>query len=235
MDIENFRDFLKKGGRSKSAIDRCVRYITEFEDYLEDKQGGKALQNATFQDLEGFIEWIEREPKVSAKGQLWGLIYYFEFISNEDLRRLAVAFRQQRIKRTPFPLRDFRGVDPEHIEKLSAVNVKNVKQMLKQASTPQARQELAQLSGVPSEAILELVKLSDLARIPGVKGIRARLYVDAGVDTLEKIAQWEPEDFRTMIVEFVEETGFDGIATLPAEARFTIETAKQLPKIVEFS
>jgi hypothetical protein len=37
-----------------------------------------------------------------------------------------------------------------------------------------------------------------------------------------------------MIVEFVECTGFDDIATLPAEARFTIQKAKELPKIVEY-
>lgn len=235
MDMENFRAFLKKGGRSKSAIDRCVRYVQEFEDYLTDKQDGKSLQDTTFQDLEGFIDWIERGPKASVKGQLWGLIYYFEFISNEELHQLASIFREQRIKRAPFPLREFRGVDPKHIEKLAAVNVKNVKQMLKRGSTPQGRQELADLSGLPLDAILELVKLSDLARIPGIKGIRARLYVDAGVDSVEKLAQWEPVAFREMIVEFVDRTGFDGIPTLPAEAQYAIDKAKKLPKVVEFS
>jgi len=78
------------------------------------------------------------------------------------------------------------------------------------------------------------VKLSDLARIPGVKGIRARLYYDAGVDTIEKMAQWDPQELRTMIVQFVEQTGFDGVATLPAETRFTVKQAKKLPRIVEY-
>jgi hypothetical protein len=132
-------------------------------------------------------------------------------------------------------LREFRGVNPEHIEKLATVKIKNVNQMLKKGCTPQDREELAKLTGVPLDVILELVKLSDLARIPGVKGIRARLYIDAGVDTLEKLAQWEPVAFREMVVEFVERTGFDGVPTLPAEARFTIERAKKLPKIVEYS
>lgn len=97
------------------------------------------------------------------------------------------------------------------------------------------REELAQITDVPLEAILELVKLSDLARIPGIKGIRARLYVDAGVDSIEKLAQWEPAAFRDMIVAFVKRSGFDGIPTLPAEARFTIERAKKLPIIVKHS
>lgn len=81
---------------------------------------------------------------------------------------------------------------------------------------------------------LELVKLSDLSRIPGVKGVRARLYYDAGVDTLEKLAAWEPEALLEMVIDFVDQTRFEGIAPFPAEVRFSIATAKQLPKIVEY-
>jgi hypothetical protein len=79
---------------------------------------------------------------------------------------------------------------------------------------------------------MEFVKLSDLARIPGVKGIRARLYVDAGIDTFEKTAGWDPAELTEMIREFAERTGFEGVPTLPAEARFTDKKAKDLPKIV---
>jgi hypothetical protein len=37
-----------------------------------------------------------------------------------------------------------------------------------------------------------------------------------------------------MLVEFVERTGFDGVATLPKEAEFTVAEAKKLPKLVEY-
>ncbi len=127
MDEQRFREFLRKGGRSPSAVKRCLAYVAEFETYLGAERAGVGLVEAGAEDLEAF-----------------------------------------------------------------------------------------------------------LARIPGVKGIRARLYHDAGVDTLEKIAGWEPEAFRAMIVEFVERTGFDGVPTLLGEARFTIERARELPKIVEY-
>jgi hypothetical protein len=67
-----------------------------------------------------------------------------------------------------------------------------------------------------------------------VKGVRARLYVDAGVDSVEKMATWEPEKLRAMVVEFVERTGFEGVPTLPAEARYTIDYARKLPVIVSY-
>jgi hypothetical protein len=87
---------------------------------------------------------------------------------------------------------------------------------------------------VPLDVVLELVKLSDLARIPGLKNIRARLYYDAGVDCIEKLAAWNAEELRAMLVDFVEETGFEGIAPWPKEAKSAVETARKLPQLVEY-
>jgi hypothetical protein len=106
--------------------------------------------------------------------------------------------------------------------------------MLEAGRTPQDRRALAEKTGVPLDAVLEYVKLSDLARIPGTKGIRARLYYDAGVDTLEKMAEWDPVELRAMVISFVERTGFDGIAPLPKEAASAVATARRLPKVVEY-
>jgi hypothetical protein len=106
--------------------------------------------------------------------------------------------------------------------------------MIEAGRTRKAREELAIKTRIPIKIILELVKLSDLARIYGVKSVRARLYYDAGVDTVEKMAKWNPEKLRAMLIGFVEKTGFDGIAPLPKEAEFTVAEAKKLPEIVEY-
>ena len=230
---EGFRRFLKRGGRSESAAGRVITYVKEFERYLKE-HCSEGLNEADTEDLEAFVAWIEEKPKASAKGYLWGIGYYYEYTSNEEMRHLAGILREQRIERQPFPLSEFRGINPEYVEKLAAVGIRNVKQMLEVGQTERGRAVLSEETGVAGDVILELVKLSDLARIPGVKGIRARLYHDAGVDTIEKMAEWEPEELREMVAEFVERTGFEGIAPLPAEARFTIAQAKRLPKIVEY-
>ena len=49
---------------------------------------------------------------------------------------------------------------------------------------------------------------------PGVKGTRARLYFEAGIDSVEKIASLEPEEFREMVVDHVDQSGFEGVPTL---------------------
>lgn len=136
-------------------------------------------------------------------------------------------------KNNPFKLRDFRGLDPIHVEALAARGIKTAERLLAAAATPFQRAVLAQETNIPTEAILEMVKLSDLARLPGVKGIRARLYYDAGVDSVAKMAAWEPEPLRLMVTEFVQRTGFDGIPPLPKEVSSTIANARKLPVILK--
>jgi hypothetical protein len=234
MDEAAFRTFLKRGGRTLSMAQQVVTLVQRFASYLQTERGGRGLDEARPEDLEAYVAWVEREPRASAKGHLHAIAYYYEHTANEELRALAGLLRGARIERPPFPLRDFRGVDPEHVERLAALGIRNARQMLEAGRTPAGRQELAARTGIPGQAILELVKLSDLARIFGVKGIRARLYLDAGVDTPEKIAGYDAEEFRALIVGFVARTGFEGVATLPAEARFTVEYARKLPRLVEY-
>ena len=137
-------------------------------------------------------------------------------------------------KRNPFKLQEFRGINPEIVEKLKAIQIRTADQMLTAGKTKKSRSELAQKTGVAESDLLELVKLSDLSRLPGVKGIRARLYYDAGIDCVEKMASWEPEALRLMVSKFVEQTDFDGIPPLPKEVRSTVENAQQLPSVVQF-
>ncbi len=136
-------------------------------------------------------------------------------------------------KHNPFKLRDFRGVDTECIANLEALGIKNAEQLLAAAATKKQRSALAIKANLREPILLELVKLSDLARLPGVKGIRARLYYDAGIDSVAKMSTWEPETLRKMVTDFAEQTGFNGIPPLPKEVSSTIANAKKLPMLVE--
>jgi predicted RecB family nuclease len=132
----------------------------------------------------------------------------------------------------PFKLKDFRGVDMQAVARLAQMRIQTTSQMLLAAATPSQRQRLSCETGIPEASLLELVKLSDLARLPGVKGIRARLYYDAGVDTVARLAACEPEALLQMTAEFVQRAGFAGLPPLPKEVSSTIENAKKLPTIL---
>jgi hypothetical protein len=233
MDAEKFQIFLKRGGRAPNVIRKVIGIVDQYAGFLHDQRGGVHPDQVSPQDLDAFVVWIENTGGRSAKTHLWGIHYYYKFTGNEGMRAVVAALREERIVRAPFALADFRGVDAGYIARLSASGIRNVRQMLEAGRTGADRQRLADQTGIPMDAILELAKLSDLARLPGVKGVRARLYYDAGVDMVKKIAALEPEQLRRIAVEFVERTGFDGIPTLPAEALYTVGMARKLPQIIE--
>jgi hypothetical protein len=233
-DQEAFSRFLKRGGRSPNAIKRCLRMVGTYQQYLAEECDGRRPQDASVEELEAFVDWLEGQGDASARTHLWALRYYYHFIDEEDMAAQAATLREWRIERTPFLLANFRGVNPEYAQALAAAGVRDVVQMLKVGATRASREALAGRTDVPYTAILEMVRLSDLARLPGVKAIRARLYVDAGVGSIEELAAWNPEELRTMLMAFVDATGFDGIAPLPKEASSAVAKAKRLPKLVQY-
>jgi hypothetical protein len=234
LDEEAFQKFLKRGGRSLGAAKGVIAIVLKYEQYLREERDLKELDKAKLEDLDAFVSHIEETEKDAAKKYLHGIRYYYEYTRNNEMMNLAAKLRKQRIKQTPFPLKNFLKINPAHIKKLETLGIRNANQMLTAGKTPKKRQELSVKTAIAPEAILELVKLSDLTRIFGVRSIRARLYYDARVDTLDKLAKWDPDKLRTMLTDFVQKTGFNGIAPLPKEAEFTVKEARKLPRMIEY-
>ena len=231
-DRTGFHQHLKKSGKKPHVVDALVAEVAAFETYLTDRCRID-LDSASERDIRDYVDTL---PAAEVKERMRGLALYYRFAGNVALVRLASDIREQRIakSRPAFKLREFRGVSPEDIVKLEAIGIVTVEDMLAAGATCDARQRLADRTGVPLKTILELVQLSDLSRLGGVKSVRARLYYDAGLQTPAKLAQWEPEPLREMLVEFVARSGFDGIAPLPKELRSTVAAARQLPEVVQY-
>jgi predicted flap endonuclease-1-like 5' DNA nuclease len=129
----------------------------------------------------------------------------------------------------PFNLEKIPGVDPEYVERLAAVGVKHTKQLFKRAMSLADRAALAEQAGVPDDALLELVKLSDLARIVGVGPVTARLLYDVGVDTPEVFLSHSVDDLLEKL-RAVEE----GASLTTKDIAYCLETAQYLSKAVEY-
>jgi hypothetical protein len=233
--MDEFRVYLKRRGKKEHVVEGLVRTVERFDMYLEEHRGCD-LQSGSPEDIEAFADWLEADKKGTAKKVVRGLGLYYAMTGQDDMKLTANAIREAGIakNRKVFPVKDFRGVDQEHMQTLEAQGIVNVNQMIEAGRTPAQRQELSQATGIPYETILEYLKLSDLSRVGALKSVRARLYYNAGVDTIDKLAQWDPEALRQMLVEYVERTGFDGIAPLPKEASNAVATAKEIERLVEY-
>ena len=187
MDEAAFHAFLKRGGRSDAAAARAVKYTTDLARHLE--RIGRTLDDADPSHLESFVAAIESEPGTTANVWLWALNYYYEFTGDAVMEHAAAELRADRIERRAFRLSRFRGVESGTVKALANVGITNVEQLLGRAGTATDRRGLAAEAGLSVKAVLDLVELSDLARIPGLKGIRARLYHAAGITTVAGLAE----------------------------------------------
>jgi hypothetical protein len=228
QDMQAFRRHLKSRGKKDHVADDLCARVSRFGEHLA--ASTRTLGEAGAEDI---LAYAGEDP-AGGKNDLRALALYFAFMGNHELAQVAGKAREGRIasRRAPFKMAGFRGVDPAHIAALAADGVVDVDQMIRAGATPQDRRALSEATGVPLERIVEYVKLADISRIGAVKAVRARLYVDAGIDTIDKVAALSPEEFKRAVVEYVQGTGFDGIATLPKEAENAVKTARTIERLV---
>jgi hypothetical protein len=207
LNKKGFIEFLDRKKKSERAINSYTDYVQQYEAYLFEYKKGKT---------------IEKSGKK-----------YYDFISKKELNLEANAMIGERYL-SQFRVKDFAGVKQNYTKKLAKEGIKTAKEMLYAGLTKQKRRELSRNTGIPLEDILELVKLSDQARIGGHKKVRARLYHEAGLDTIDKMAACDPEDIRKILADFIQKTGFKGITPTPGEAKNTVVMAKYLKRLVEY-
>ncbi len=232
MKEEEFRKELARRGKKPHVVQGLINSVRLFEDYL--RQRGKVLDDAVENDLEDYVASCEAEKQGSTKVRVRGIMLYYDFKANKPMAKLANKLREAQTAKTRkvFQLKDFMGVNLDHIKELSTRGITDVNQMVEAGKMPQLRKELSQKTGIPAEGVLELVKLSNLARSSGLKAVRARLYHDAGFDTWEEISRWDPGRMREKLSEYIKETGFDGIPPTPKEAANAVTTARKMSRII---
>lgn len=223
MDEAIFFQALKKIKKSEHTIQSHVTGTRAFEEFLFKE--GKTLDTAAPEDLRQFA--------TSGKADLFGIWSYYEFIGNESMWAEASKLWSEP-NYAKFRIKEFLNVDLQAVEVLKKQGIVTAPQMVEAGKNPAARTALAQKTGLSETDILELVKLSDQARIGGHKRIRARLFHEAGLDTLDKIAALEPEAVCQKLIQFIARKGFPGIPPTPKEAVHSVIVARHLPRLVEY-
>jgi hypothetical protein len=231
MYEEEFKAFMKKEKKNERTINSYVKSVKYYEQYLISYKRGKDLAEANPKDLKNFVAWGTVEGE-NVYRHLWGIRMYYIFIQCEEMEntnRELMEFVQNETRK----LREFPNVDRDSVKKLSSIGISTVNQLLETSRTIEDREELAVKSGSSPEDILKLVKLSDLSRLPGLKKVRGRLFYEAGLDTLPKIAALEPEEIQVILKQYIDQTGFDGSPPTLSEAHVAVVMARFLPEMVE--
>jgi hypothetical protein len=232
MNKKRFIEFLEKKKKSERTINNYTDFAQQYEAYLFEHKNGKKIEKAGKKELHDFEKWGEKN-NLKINRYLWGIKEYYDFISKEALKLEANAMIGERYL-SQFKLKDFVGAKKSYIKALAKEGITTAKEMLYAGLNKQKRKELSRNTGIPLEDVLELVKLSDQARIGGHKKVRARLYHEAGFDTIDKMAAWDPSEMRQRLADFITKTGFKGIPPTPGEAQNTVTMAKYIKRLVQY-
>ncbi|NHJ85905.1 MAG: DUF4332 domain-containing protein [Asgard group archaeon] len=230
MDKEGFILYLKKKGKDRGTP-YYLRLLAVLEDYLNDHTGHKDLDKITAEELKDFI--MKSKNNYQSYQYLRPIRDYYGFKENEEIEYLCNDYMGA-ISLETYKLSQFMGVDKDIITRLKKIGIVTAQQMLEKGATIEGRKKIAEETDIPAEKLLELSKLSNLARVPGHKAKRARLYLEAGIDTLEKMATLTAEELIKISEDYIQKSGFAGSAPIYGDANFSVENAKRLKDIVEF-
>jgi hypothetical protein len=121
-------------------------------------------------------------------------------------------------------------LDPDHLERLAEVDIKHTRHLYERAGQADEREALAERVGIPPDALLEIVKLADLARILGVGGVFARLLYEAGIQTVEAFVDQPPKVLLARVQAANEKKGYTRVTLTEEDLAYCMETARLLPR-----
>ncbi len=134
----------------------------------------------------------------------------------------------------PINIRRIEGIGEVYAGKLEELGIRTLEALLEQANTPQKRKALAERAGISEKLILEWANLADLFRIKGIGEEYSDLLEEAGVDTVVELAQRNPENLYTKLMEVNAQKKL--VRRLPSlrEVKSWVEQAKSLPRVLEY-
>jgi hypothetical protein len=232
MNDKEFRLFLKQKKKQERTINSYINSVKVLEDFIKTQGRDKKLGDVNPKDIRDFVSWGTKVLK-NVYRCLWGIRAYYQFLQLDELEYTASELMEYVQNETRL-LREFPKTDRDAVDKLALIGIKTVNQLLETCKTKRDREKLAEQSGTENDSILELVKMSNLSRLPGLKNVRCRLYYEGGLDTFSKIAALEPSETRSVLSNYIDRSGFEGSPPTENDAQYAITMARFLPEIVEF-
>jgi hypothetical protein len=135
----------------------------------------------------------------------------------------------------PIQLKDFPRVNPEVIQKLDRIGIKQTRQLFPHVLTREDRRAFAEENQIADDDLLELTRLTDIARLKWVGPKFARLLIESPYDSVEKIANSDYETLYLALAEVNEEQeiykGNIGEEDLKNWVNFVVQ---DVPQIIQY-
>jgi len=129
---------------------------------------------------------------------------------------------------------DIEGIGPVYAEKLQAVGISKVSELLENCITPAQRKALAEKTDISGKLILRWANHADLFRIDGIGPQFSELLEAAGVDTVKELRHRVAENLQPKLEEVNNEKNLCNRVPAVVEVQRMIDQAKELPPTLEY-
>lgn len=129
---------------------------------------------------------------------------------------------------------DIQGIGPVYAEKLVAVGIETVDDLLAKGADAKGRKALEEETGIRHDLILTWVNHADLFRVKGVGPQFAELLEASGVDTVKELRNRNAANLAAKLLEVNEEKHLCRRTPVEKEVAKFIELAKELDVVVTY-
>ena len=127
---------------------------------------------------------------------------------------------------------DIQGIGPLYAEKLTAIGIETVDQLLEKGADAKGRQAIEEATGIRHDLVLTWVNHADLFRVKGIGPQFAELLEAAGVDTVKELRNRNAANLAAKMAEVNEEKHLTRRTPVEKEIQKFIDLAKELePKV----
>lgn len=124
------------------------------------------------------------------------------------------------------------GIGPSYGAKLAKAGIRTTERLLKLGASKRGRGELAEVTGISEDLILEWVNLADLFRIKGIGEEYSDLLEEAGVDSVKELRNRRPDHLHAALLETNAQKRLVRRPPTPSMVAGWIEQAKKLPPVI---
>ncbi len=98
-------------------------------------------------------------------------------------------------------IKEIEGIGPALASKIEKAGISTIEALLKKGASKSGRKQLADVSGVSEDKILDFVNMADLMRVKGVGAEFSELLEAAGVDTLKEMRNRNAKNLHEALLE----------------------------------
>ena len=183
------------------------------------------IKKSNIKNLEELLTTLKDKDKVKEFSKQTGLQENYLAV----LKRVVNGYRQK-----PNRIKDFSCLTEDTVIRLEKAGIKNTLKLYDFILTDEKREVLSNKTGINKDEIMKITKLADLSRIRWVNHTFAYVLLEAGYNTVEKVANADYRELYETVKQLNEERNIYNAHIGMRDMKMVVEAAKDLNFEIEY-